>query len=257
MESLSDETQPAISVVILAYRANIQIKDFVRQVITGFDDASIHDYELVLVANYDVNCEDNDPTPEIVRCMAAKEERIISVTLPKKGMMGWDVRQGLQIAKGKAIAVIDGDGQMPPRDLVRLFRVMNSGEFQFLKTYRIERGDGRLRFVLSKVFNRLFRLLFPACHYKDINSKPKLILRSALEQMDLACDGWFIDGEIILEAMRLNLPFAEIPTKFKKNEWRGSFVNIGSIFEMFASMMMYRIKICFRDNNKSNSDTCR
>lgn len=252
MKPPSDEAQPEISVVILAYRANIQIKEFVQQVVTGFDDARINDYELVLVANYDVNSRGDDPTPEIIRCMATEEKRIISVTLPKRGMMGWDVRQGLQITKGKAIAVIDGDGQMPPMDLVRLFRVMNSGEFQFVKTYRIERGDGRFRLVMSQVFNGLFRLLFPACHYKDINSKPKLILRSALEQMNLTCDGWFIDGEIILEAMRLDLPFAEIPTKFKKNEWRGSFVNIGSIFEMFVSMMIYRIKMWFRDNDKPN-----
>ncbi len=252
MKPLSDETRPAISVVILAYRANIQIKDFVQQVVTGFCDAKINDYELVLVANYDVNSRDNDPTPEIIRRMANEEKRIISVTLPKRGMMGWDLQQGLQVTKGKAIAIIDGDGQMPPMDLVRLFRVMNSGEFQFVKTYRIERGDGTFRLVMSQVFNGLFRLLFPACHYKDINSKPKLILRSALEQMNLTCDGWFIDGEIILEAMRLDLPFAEIPTKFKKNEWRGSFVNVGSIFEMFASMTMYRIKIWFRDKNKQN-----
>ena len=255
MKPLSDETQPAISVVILAYRANIQIKDFVQQVVTGFCDARINDYELVLVANYDVNSRDNDPTPEIIRRMANEEKRIISVTLPKRGMMGWDLQQGLQVTKGKAIAIIDGDGQMPPMDLVRLFRVMNSGEFQFVKTYRIERGDGKFRLVMSQVFNGLFRLLFPACHYKDINSKPKLILRSALEQMNLTCDGWFIDGEIILEAMRLDLLFAEIPTKFKKNEWRGSFVNVGSIFEMFASMMMCRIKMWFRDNNKPNFGT--
>ena len=249
MKPPSDETQPEISVVILAYRENIQIKDFVQQVVAGFDDARIDDYELVLVANYDVNSRDDDPTPEIIRCMATEEKRIISVTLPKRGMMGWDVRQGLQVTKGKAIAVIDGDGQMPPMDLVRLFRVMNSGEFQFVKTYRIERGDGRFRLVMSKVFNGLFRLLFPACHYKDINSKPKLILRSALEQMNLTSDGWFIDGEIILEAMRLDLSFAEIPTKFGENEWRGSFINVGSIIEMFASMMMYRIKLWLRDHN--------
>ena len=122
---------------------------------------------------------------------------------------------------------------------------MNSGEFQFVKTYRIERGDGRFRLVMSQVFNGLFRLLFPACHYKDINSKPKLILRSALEQMNLTCDGWFIDGEIILEAMRLDLPFAEIPTKFKKNEWRGSFISSLTIFEMMLSIIWYRFVYWF------------
>ena len=237
------DSQLELSVVVLAYRANIQIKEFVQKIVSSFDDAKIDNYELILVGNYDLNSESEDSTPVIVRSMAAEDKRITSVTLPKEGMMGWDARQGFKVARGRVIALIDGDGQMPPIDLVRLFRVINSGEFQLVKTYRKIRHDGRFRLIMSWAFNFLFRILFPGRYYRDVNSKPKLILRSALEQMNLSNNGWFLDGEIILEAVRLDLSFSEIPTTFKENEWRGSFVSLGAIFEMISSMLMYRIKL--------------
>ena len=66
--------------------------------------------------------------------------------------------------------------------------------------------------------------------------------------MELACDGWFLDGELILEAMRLNVAFAEIPTTFKKNEWRGSFVKLSTVAEMLFSMILYRLGLNKRKN---------
>ena len=45
-------------------------------------------------------------------------------------------------AKGDSVALIDGDGQMPPRDIIRLYKVLQSGEFDLVKTYRTKRLDG-------------------------------------------------------------------------------------------------------------------
>ena len=79
-----------------------------------------------------------------------------------------------------------------------------------------------------------------------INSKPKIWTREAVKKMDLQCDGWFIDGEMILEANFHQFTFAEIPSEFYKNEWRGSFVKTQTIFEMVFMMIYYRIKYWFK-----------
>lgn len=231
-----------LSVVVLAYRSNEQIREFVSEITADFDNAGIENYELVLVANYDAESEVKDLTPEIVTGMAALDEKIVPVTLEKKGRMGWDARQGMQVARGEVIALIDGDGQMPPDDLVRLFHLMNTGALEFVKTYRIERHDGRIRLVVSRVFNLLYRLLFPSCKFRDVNSKPKLVKKTAFDRMELNNNGWFFDGEMVLEAVRLGLSFAEIPTSFKANEWRGSFVGVDAVFEMLGSMISYRLR---------------
>ena len=202
---------------------------------------SVGDYEIILVANFDSDRRD-DITPEVAKDLSSANPRIKAMTRPKEGMMGWDARVGLMAARGKTIALIDGDGQMPPEDIIRVHNVMVSGEFDFAKTYRLTREDGFLRKISSRGFNFIFRLMFPGCRFRDINSKPKFFSRDALERMNLTCDGWFFDGEVIIEVMRLNLSFAEIPTTFRANEWRGSFVKVSTVLEMLISMIRFRVK---------------
>lgn len=228
-----------LSVVILCYKSEekiIEFVDLVEKVIKKLNKQ----YEIILVANYKKSIVDK--TPSIVRELSKKNKNLVPVILEKKGMMGWDAISGLKVAKGDAIALIDGDGQMPPEDLGRLFRIMLSGEFDFVKTFRINRFDGKKRIAMSFIFNMLFRLLFPNSFIRDINSKPKIFTKTSLQKMQLHCYGWFLDGEIILEVRRLNLSFAEIPTTFNEIEWRGSFINFKAVIEMIYSLFIFRIK---------------
>lgn len=237
-------TQPknslSLSIVILCYRSEESIVGFIREVEDELRSEKLDSYELVLVANYFKDI--SDKTPEIVRKIASENPHILPVILEKQGGMGWDAISGLRAATGDAIALIDGDGQMPPKDIVRLWRVLKSGEFDFVKTFRTERHDGSPRILVSSVYNFIFHILFPGRPYRDINSKPKMITHKALDRIKLGCPGWFLDGELMLEVRRLNLTFAEVPTIFKHNEWRGSFVNWGTAVSMIGSMIKYRIR---------------
>jgi polyisoprenyl-phosphate glycosyltransferase len=228
-----------ISIVILCYRSNEQIIQFIEKIKSELEKGRIGKYELILVANYFENS--GDRTPSIVKKLENNDKRIKVISEKKMGMMGWDVQTGLKAATGDTIVLIDGDGQMPPKDIVRLYTVFKSGEFDFVKTYRIIRYDGFYRKTTSIIFNIFFKILFPSIPYRDINSKPKLWTRAALDKINLNCNGWFIDGEMVLEANYHQLIFAEIPTEFYENEWRGSFVKIQTIFEMIFMMFYYRI----------------
>lgn len=235
-----NNTIPKLSIVVLCYRSEEKIIPYLNQMEKELQEDGLEDYELVLVGNYFP--ESRDRTPEVIRQLAARNSRIVPVIREKRGMMGWDALSGLREARGEAIALIDGDGQMPSRDLVRLYNVLKSGEFDFVKTYRVKRLDGAWRRFISRIYNILFYLLFPGIPFRDMNSKPKLITRQAFNQMHLSCPGWFFDGEIMLEVRRLNLSFAEIPTVFHENEWRKSYVKVWTIFEMIGSMLWYRLK---------------
>lgn len=231
---------PELSVVVLCYRSEDNVIPYVAQVERELQAEGLTNYELVLVGNYFPGS--GDRTPEIIQRLARGNPRVVPLTLEKQGMMGWDVISGFAKASGAAVALIDGDGQMPPRDIARLYRVLKSGEFDLVKTFRIRRHDGAYRRFISQWYNALFHLLFPGTPFRDINSKPKLLRRSALERMKLECHGWFSDGEIMLECRRLGLSFAEIPTEFHANEWRSSFVKFWTIFEIVGSLFAYRLK---------------
>lgn len=230
---------PELSVVVLCYRAESFIKNFVQQIETELGQESIS-YELILVANYDSS---NDSSPALVNELAKTNNKIIPVTRPKEGKMGWDMRTGLAAASGQYIAIIDGDGQMPVTDLSVVYNIIKNGGYDLVKTYRAVRNDGWWRSLLSKIYNLLFSLLFhPGFPVRDINSKPKILTRQAYTMLNLQSNDWFTDAEIMIQAFEKKLRICEVSTIFYKNERRASFVGPETIFEFIYNLIHYRLK---------------
>ncbi len=99
-----------LSVIILGYRAGDSIKEFAqktKEIVRKLTSS----FEIILVGNYIENSEDK--TKDIIEKFVDDNPDFISICKPKKGMMGWDMKEGLNISTGKYICVIDGDGQFP------------------------------------------------------------------------------------------------------------------------------------------------
>lgn len=234
---------PDLSVVILCYRSEEHLIEYVGQVTKLLSKEKI-DFELVLVANFDEHGPP-DRTPQIVKQFAAGDNRCVYAANLKKGMMGWDLRSGLDLARGQLIAFLDGDGQTPPADIVRLYRLHSGGKYDISKIYRTERADSLFRKITSLVFNLLFTLFFPGPRIRDINGKPKLVSREAYKKMRLTSNDWFADAEVILEARRLKLTICEIPGVSLPNRWRKSFLGPGAILEFIRNLIVYRFRYWF------------
>ena len=230
---------PEISVVVLAYRSETTITSFVDSLVESLEKEKLL-WEIVLVGNYFEGV--GDKTPEVVRGISARDSRIKAVAGIKKGMMGWDMKSGLQIATGRTLAVIDGDGQMPSIDVIRVYQLMKTNGLDFAKTYRAKRNDGSYRRLISVVYNILFKLLFPGINAWDMNSKPKIMTREFYEKVHLESDGWFIDAEIMIFVRRLRAKVGEIETVFFSMDSRPSFVKPSSILEFFGNLFWYRVK---------------
>ena len=230
---------PELSVVILCYHSADVVRILVAQVERELEEAKI-DYELVLVGNY-LPGDTTDPTPAVLKELAAGKPRYVVVAKEKEGMMGWDMRSGLEAATGRHIAVIDGDGQMPMSDVIKVYRVLQVGKYDLVKTFRAQRQDGLYRRTISGIYNFLFRLLYPAAHvFRDINSKPKVMTREAYQRMHLVSNDWFTDAEIMIEALRHDLAVGEVSTVFFKNERRGTFVPFSALYEFLSNLIYYR-----------------
>jgi glycosyltransferase involved in cell wall biosynthesis len=230
---------PEISVVVLAYRSASTITSFVYSLVDSLEKEKLS-WEIVLVGNYFEGV--GDQTPEVVRGIADRDSRIKAVAEIKKGMMGWDMKSGLQAATGKTLAVIDGDGQMPSSDVLRVYQLMKTNGLDFAKTYRAERNDGSYRRLISVVYNILFKLLFPGINAWDMNSKPKIMTREFYEKLYLVSNGWFIDAEIMIFARRLQAKIGEVETVFHSMDSRPSFVKPLSILEFLGNLFWYRVK---------------
>ncbi len=234
-----DRNVPELSVVILCYHSADVVRDLVAQVERELEEARV-DYELVLVGNY-MPGDTKDQTPTVLKELAKDKPRFTVVAKEKQGMMGWDMRSGLEAATGCHIAVIDGDGQMPMSDVIKVYRVLQVGKYDLVKTFRAQRQDGWYRRTVSGIYNFLFRLMYPAAHvFRDINSKPKVLTREAYEKIHLISNDWFTDAEIMIEALRHDLSVGEVSTVFYKNERRGTFVPASALYEFLSNLIYYR-----------------
>lgn len=236
---ISSNQEIELSVIILCYRAEESIIDFANR--TSLLASKISDnYEIVLVGNYIEGS--NDRTKDVVTKLAAENPRYRAICKPKQGMMGWDMKEGLNFARGQYLCVIDGDGQFPLESIELCFNKIKNSNYQLVKTYRTTRNDGLYRKTISMVYNLLFSILFPGLNSRDVNSKPKIMTRSAYEAMTLNSEDWFIDAEIMLNIRKLKLPFYEFPVEFLELEGRASFVKFKAIFEFIRNLLVYRIK---------------
>jgi len=238
---MPDEQQlHELSIVLLCYKAGESIHGLVNQLVKLLNEAQINDFELVLVGNYMEGSDDS--TPQAVQALAKEYPYIRTVIKPKQGWMGWDMQSGLAAAKGKYVAVTDGDGQMPMEDIVRVYQTIKEGDYDFVKTYRETRGDGLQRKLISFFYNILFNSLFPGLKSRDVNAKPKIFKREAYQQLELTSTDWFIDAEIMIQARRLKFKIKELPTNFRGLVGRRSFISLSTSLEFIKNLIIYRIR---------------
>lgn len=234
-------SNPQLSVVVLCYQTGQQAIDVLEEIASSLTHSGI-DFQLVAVANYWP--EKDDDTPGILSKFATTwsgAHPVVVVAHPKKGGMGWDFKSGLNACSGDVCAVIDGDGQYPSSSIVSAFRKMDAESLDICKTYRSSRADSAFRHVTSAGFNMLFSMLFPGVDSKDINSKPKLIRRDLLRDLNLQSDDWFIDAEIMIKAKRQNLKVGEISIQYTEGV-RESFVKPSAIWEFVKNLIKWRFK---------------
>jgi len=225
------------SLAVLCYGAGEEAIPFVEQLHAMMSLLSLP-WEIVLVGNYWPGAE--DPTPAVVAALAARLPNVRSIAREKAGGMGWDMRAGFAACRGRYLGVTDGDGQFPLDSTLACFARLRMGHCDLVKTYRVVRYDGFYRRLISAVYNRLFRLLFPRYRGHDVNSKPKILTRAAYQRLDLGADGWFIDAEIVLRCLDLGMTMSEIPTEFSALERRPSFVRIAALGEFLRDLLAYR-----------------
>lgn len=232
-------SNPRLSIVVLCYRSNERIIPFADEIKKlGLD--LTENLEIILVGNYIEGTKDN--TQNIVENLAKNNKVFRPICKPKRGMMGWDMKSGLESASGDIICVIDGDSQFPSNTISKCYHHLINQNYGLVKTYRETREDGVYRKTISKAYNLLFNLLFPGINSKDINSKPKMFTREVLNKMELTSDDWFIDAEIMLNIHKLEVPFFEFPTTFKELHGRSSFVKFSAILEFIRNLLIFKIR---------------
>jgi len=148
----------------------------------------------------------DDRTAEIASSLGA-----LVVKQEKRGY-GAAIREGLEKARGRILAFMDGDGTYDPADLKRLVEIVKKGETDVATGLRFSSkpaGMSTFRYFGNFVVNTIFSILFLK-RMGDTQTGMKVFSREAYLKMRLKEDGMPFSTEVLTEACRNGLRIVEV-----------------------------------------------
>ncbi|MFN0123540.1 MAG: glycosyltransferase family 2 protein, partial [Blastocatellia bacterium] len=205
MSSIFDVSSTTLSLVIPLYNEQENIPHLVDGLwrVLGDDPRFL---ELILV-----NDGSGDRTAEIAGQYAARDPRIRLLQHAHNRGLGAAIRTGLAAAEGEWVLYTDADLPFDFRLIPDLLAQARPGVMVMGR--RLNRGEGGRRWVLSKGYNLLCRMVL-GMRLHDVNFACKLMPCRAVRGMRLCAEGSFIDAEMLLECRRQGLDIIEVPMEY-------------------------------------------
>jgi len=206
-----------------------------RMVLKALDvlNALAEDYEVLVVDD-----GSSDGSERMADELANRYPHVRVLHHPRNLGYGAALRTGFQNAAKELVFYTDSD---EPVDLWELRRALPliGPDADLVIGYRINRQDKFRRFVYSKVYNFLCRLLF-GIRVRDVNFSFKLVKRAVLQRIHLTAGSTFIDGELLAEAVRYGYRITEIPIEyFPRRAGHSSFDTLRAAFYALEEMLAY------------------
>ncbi len=195
------------------------------------------DYEIIAVNNGSA-----DKTGDIIEAMHQKYPRIKPVHIKVNQGMTWGMVTGLNHAKGENLGITDGDGQVPPETVPKVWHTFKDGNYMLAKGTRINRQDGIKRVVASYFYNLMFGIFF-LFRMDDINGKPKIFKREFYENITIESKDWFLDPEIILKLLHKGYKPGEVKVNFPEREEGSSKISYFTVLEFMKNLIYWRIAL--------------
>ncbi|RAM48614.1 MAG: glycosyltransferase [Hapalosiphonaceae cyanobacterium JJU2] len=208
--------QPTVTVVVPVYREGNHLTVVIKAIIAALETATSKEfYEIVLI---DDGSPDN--TWEVIREISQDYSMLRAVRLSRNFGKECALCAGLEIAKGKAVIIMDGDLQHPPELIPEMLRLWHKSDADIVEAIKISRGQESL---ISKKGAQLF--------YAILNKLSGYNLRGASDYKLLdrkVVDAWLKMGErnLFFRGMtawlgfrRVQIPFEVPPRIGGKSGW--------------------------------------
>jgi glycosyltransferase involved in cell wall biosynthesis len=170
-----------------------------------------------------VDGSSTDDTVAVARSIRP-DIRVIREPRPGKGAA---LRAGFGAARGDFIVMIDADGSMDPREIgryvehlhdrrSRVERSTSNGRYPIVKGSRFLAGGGTddmgpLRRLGNRALLGLVNMLYGAS-FTDLCYGLFAFRRDALDELVLRADGFEIETEIVVRALRAGVGIGEVPS---------------------------------------------
>ncbi len=199
--------KPFVSIVIPTLNEEKNLKTLLPDLINELKD---YKYEIIVVDGHS-----KDKTVEIAKKFGCK------VFYENKGK-GYALRLGFKKARGDIIISMDADLSHRPKEARLLIEGIKIGyDIAMGSRFIIGGGSSDMPFYRkwgNKFFVFLVNLLFKG-EYTDLCYGYRAFNRKALKKLNLKEDGFGIETEISIKALKNKLKIIEIPSFEKKREY--------------------------------------
>lgn len=227
----------SLSVVLPAYNDAYTIGGVVSSVIANIKPF-VNSLEIIIVED-----GSSDDTAEVCKALVEKYPNVKVISHSCNLGYGFTLRDGFDNAKNELVFYTDGDNQFDLRDLRRALEVLEQFSMDAVLGFRQPRSDGMCRFLVSKIYNLLFRAFF-FTFVRDVNCSFKLIKKEVIRKLNLSSTSAFIDAEIVWKLKKNGFKFKEVPISHFANKYRCShFINPKLTLEMLNEMFRKRCNL--------------
>jgi glycosyltransferase involved in cell wall biosynthesis len=169
------------SLVVPVYNESGNIAELVAGAVDVIA-ARTQSYEIILV-----NDASTDSTAAEIAAAAARWPACRELRLPAHAGQAAALLAGMRDARGERILTMDGDGQNDPRDFPALLELVESGRFDLVCGWRVDRKDPFPRRMMSRLANSVRRAVL-ADRVHDAGCQLRVMrqeVRTALRPMEL------------------------------------------------------------------------
>jgi glycosyltransferase involved in cell wall biosynthesis len=187
-----------------------------------------------------------DGTVAIVQEFASRLDNVLLTSSSTVTGKGAAVKRGLALASGDVLGFVDADGSIHPRDFMRIAEAIDRGGdlavgSRDLPASVIIRAQPLSRRIFGSVYSFLARVLFDV-NIRDFQCGCKAFRREVWDAVDIACEGFAFDAELIAKAHHQGFTVVELPITWSDKS--SSKVNVArDAFPMLKCLLKTRAAI--------------
>jgi glycosyltransferase involved in cell wall biosynthesis len=190
-----------ISVLIPAYMERENLPRLTKQLEETLQGK---DFEVIVI-----NDGNRDGSVQVIKDLEKQYREVKGLFSNERRGKTRAIKDGFQESRGDVIVVIDSDLQYSPEDIPRLIEALKHTDV--VNGLRVNRKDGIIRILESKIYNLLVRFFF-GVNFRDCNSGLKIFKRKVVEDIvDKMRDGWH--RYLLILAVKKGHSVTEVPIK--------------------------------------------
>ena len=204
-----DREEFSVSVVIPVFNEELTIGDIIARTRSTLEKFGLP-YEVLVI--------DDGSADRSAEISQASEAHVLREAHQGKGHA---LRLGFERAKGNVIVTLDSDGSHQPEEIPMVLQCMKENRVDFVIGSRFFNNQinntkiPKVNRIGNRMFNNLIRFL-TGMKVSDSQSGFRAIRSSIMRRMELSSQGYEVESEILVKALKMGAKVMEIPISFEQ-----------------------------------------